>query len=501
MDQIHLLSGVSKGSVSGIIAKSDLARKAGLDLAKMDEMELMSFMYPCTQKSADVSEPDFERLRDEITCPTTRVNVQLLWEEHHEQDPDGIKRSTFYERLKAAGPPEEPKPNMHQVAKGGEKLLIDYSGLTVSYFDADRCEEVKAEIFVASWMASSYLYVEASPSQRKEDWVASHVRALRYFGCAPTYLVPDNLKSGVIKADFYDPTINRVYGEMAQHYGCAILPARSRKPQDKAGVESNVRFIQTHILGRLRNRRFTSLQELNEAIWELLPQINARTMQRYHRSRTDRFENLDQPHAAALPDTDFCVTEIIDNVKVGEDHHVVYNKHYYSAPWRYTGTRVDLWRVGSELLIYVDAERIATHPVKDEIGGYSTNDLHRPPNHLFVQKLKPLWVLARAESIGPRTHQLIRNMITADPYHCETAIRKGLGIVELTRDYTKARVESAVAWAVDCGMVTVNDIRRVLSQELDSTPLDTPPSTSQQPLCLHDNIRGAAHYYTQQQAT
>jgi len=490
-NEIQCLVGCSKGSVINTISRADKAT-LGLDRAlAMNDEELQELFYPPPNKVADEDFPDFEALRPELA--RKGVNVQLLWEEYHEKHPCGLKRSAFYNNLKLAGPPEEPKPNLHQIAKGGERLQLDYSGLTASYFDEEKGTEVEVQIFVASWMASSYLYVEASPSQQKEDWVASNARALRFFGCAPTYLVPDNLKSGVTKANFYDPKINHLYESMATHYGSVVLPARARRPQDKASVESNVRFIQTHILGRLRDRKFRSLVELNEAIWALLHEINGRPMQRYHLSRRERFEQLDLPNATKLPDTDFSVQDIKDGVLVGEDHHVHYNDHYYSAPWRLTGSRVNLMRMGNELMIYSDGERVASHPISHAIGGYTTNDTHRPPNHLFVLNLKPLWVLNEAKKIGPRTQGIISNMISADPSHSEVPIRKGLGIIELTREFPADRVESAVGWAIDHAMVKVEDIKRVLVQRLDlegSAPRGTPVKAP----CAHPNIRGPEHY-------
>jgi len=305
--------------------------------------------------------------------------------------------------------------------------------------------------------------------------------------------VPDNLKSGITRADFYDPDVNRVYSEMAEHYGSAVLPARARKPQDKAGVESNVRFIQTHILGRLRHRVFRSLVELNEAIRELLPVINGRPMQRYHRSRTQRFDELDKPNATSLPTEDFHITEIKDQVKVNDDHHVHFRGHYYSVPWRLTGARVDLWYGADQLQVYHDRERVAIHKVSMKLGGYTTNDQHRPPNHLFMNKLNPLWVLSQAEKIGPETHKIIRRLLEARPRHPDIPIRKGLGIIELARDYPPEQVERATIWAFDHGQFRLQDIRTILEQGLSNE--NFPSGSSAPKHCTqHDNIRGSDHY-------
>ncbi len=493
MNQIQQLTGTSKGTVNTIIQKAVKATVSGEKAQALSDDELLAIIYPGLRKEERIVDcPDFESLRNELAKPV--VNVQLLWEEYHELHPQSMKRSSFYEYIKAAGPPEEPKVSMHQVPKGGERLFIDYSGLRANYFDKESGKEVIVELFVANWAASSYMYVEASPSQKQEDWIASHVRAFKFFGHTPTYLVPDNLKSGVIKANFYDPTVNSLYDQMSKHYGCAVLPTRARRPQDKASVESNVKFVQTHILGRLRNRKFGSLTELNEAIWELLPKVNDRPMQRYHLSRTDRFKDQDAPYANPLPSSDFYVQEIKDDVLVQEDHHVRFNGHYYSVPWRFTSTRVNIWRMGDQIQVYQGDERITAHKINFEKGEYTTNDTHRPPHHLFVRNLSPLWVLNQAQKIGPRTHEIIRNMIAADPSHSEVAIRKGLGIVGLAKGFSNERVESAVCWSLDHAMFKVEDIRRVLEQKLDQCDPSPRPPLKKQAQFIHENIRGSDYY-------
>ncbi len=216
-------------------------------------------------------------------------------------------------------------------------------------------------------------------------------------------------------------------------------------------------------------------------------------MQRYHLSRTERFKELDVPYATPLPPSDFYVQEIKDEVLVQEDHHVLFKFHYYSVPWRFTSTRVNIWRMGDQIQIYQEGERITAHKINSKKGGYTTNDAHRPPNHLFIKKLSPLWVLNQAQKIGPRTHEIIRNMISANPSHSQIPIRKGLGIVALAKCFPNDRVESAVCWAFDHAMFKIGDIRRVLEQNLDKIDPTPSPKTTHS-LSVHENIRGANYY-------
>ena len=158
----------------------------------------------------------------------------------------------------------------------GDKLFVDYAGQTVPVVDRSTGEAREAQVFVAVLGASNYTYAEASWTQSSADWLGSHVRALEYFGGVPRAVVPDNLKAGVHRALRYEPDLNPAYQEFAEHYGLAILPARVRKPRDKAKVEAGVLVVERWILARLRHRTFFSLGELNAAIRELLEHLNTR---------------------------------------------------------------------------------------------------------------------------------------------------------------------------------------------------------------------------------
>lgn len=169
---------------------------------------------------------------------------------------------------------------MLQEHAAGDKVFVDYSGKKIPIVDRHTGEIREAEIFVAVLGASSFTYAEATWTQALPDWIGSHVRMFRFFGGVPRLIVPDNLKSGVSRASFYDPEINRSYGMMASHYGVGVLPARPRRPKDKSKVENGVRFAQSCILGRMRNQTFFSLAEANAAIGQALDRINDHVMRR-----------------------------------------------------------------------------------------------------------------------------------------------------------------------------------------------------------------------------
>ncbi|HDH06488.1 MAG TPA: IS21 family transposase [Nitrospirae bacterium] len=227
------------------------------------------------------------------------MTLELLWKEYAQDNPEGLSRSSFYRHYQKYR--KGLSISMKVIHKGGEKVFVDYSGDGLRYFNREegKWEEGKWEeagFFVGSWGASSHTYAECTASRSGQDWVKSHIRAVEYFGCVPKAFVPDNLKSTVTKANFYEPEINALYGKFAQHYDTVILPARVRKPRDKPVVESNILHLQRFIFGRLRNHTFFNLAELNQAVWEALELYNDRPMQQYKKSRKERFKLLDKPY-------------------------------------------------------------------------------------------------------------------------------------------------------------------------------------------------------------
>ena len=230
---------------------------------------------------------------------------------------------------------------MRQEHDAGDKVFVDYSGKTLPIVDGKTGEIREAEIFLGVLGASSYTFAEVTWSQALPDWIGSHVRMFRFFGGVPRLLVPDNLKSGVNKASFYDPEINRTYGMMAAHYGVGVLPARPKRPKDKAKVESGVRFAQTCILGRLRNQTFFSLAEANAAIVGAVERINTHVMRRLGQSRRDMFEAMERTALAALPAQDYEFAEW-RLARVSTDYHVEFERYFYSVPHHLIRQQVDV---------------------------------------------------------------------------------------------------------------------------------------------------------------
>jgi len=484
---------VSKGSVYNLLQRF---KQSGLNYEtsfQQTDGELWVKLFPKSTSPPKSSQfhLNLEEIHAELMKPN--VTLQLLWEDYFEENPGGLKRSAFFNHYRKYK--KKLNPSMKQEHVGGEKLYIDYSGDKASYVDRVTGKVVDVEIFVCTWGASSYCYVEASHSQKLQEWIQSNINALKYFQCGPVYMVPDNLKSAVLTADFYDPEINQSYNAMAQHYDAAVLPARSRKPKDKASVESNVRAIQCFILGRLRNLKFYSLNELNQEIWRLLELFNNRPMQEYKISRKERFEKLDKPFAQLLPNKDYLIKEIQVDLRVRDYYHVLFNEHYYSVPFELKNCKVDVHLEGKVVQIYHDGLRVASHLIGPSDFKMTTLDEHMPANHKFVKGLKnPIWVLSEAQKIGPITVRVVENFLS-DKKHIEVGIRKALGVVRLKHQFPCERIEKAAAIALFYSQVSPRDIETILEQKLDEESCNKEDaSVVETPFIHHENVRGSEYF-------
>jgi hypothetical protein len=324
------------------------------------------------------------------------------------------------------------------------------------------------------------------------------VRALTFFGCAPHAFVIDNLKSGVTKAHLYDPDINPLYAKLAAHYGVAVLPARVRKPRDKAVVESNVLHLQRHLLGRLRDKTFFSLAEINDAISGELMHYNERPMQQYGESRRLRFEQLDKPYCQALPLDAFAYSQV-KTATVAPDYHIEFDKHYYSVPFTMVGRSITVYQVNNTLEFYVDGVHVCRYRKDLPNFRYTTRDEHMPPNHQAVRGWSASGFILRAGTIGPATSEAVKIIIERQR-HPEHGFRAARGVLALDPRFPRERIERACQRAIRYNAVNYRTIKTILDKKLDEQPLPDISSIglpTSAPL-QHENLRGAEYYAEQQ---
>ena len=478
---------VSAGTVSEYVA---YAKAAGLSWPLPEGLsgeELEELLFPKRSPASrrNIPQPDWAEVHKELRRKS--VTLSLLWVEYRQAHPEGYGYSQFCHNYNQWA--EQLKPMLRQRHRAGEKLFVDYAGQTVPVVDAQTGEVREVEIFVAVLGASNYTYAEAHESQTLPNWLGAHVRALAFLGGVPEVLVPDNLKAGVKSPHLYEPDINPSYQEFARHYGVAVVPARVRKPKDKAKVEAGVQVVERWILARLRDHTFFSLGELNQVIRELLEELNNRPMRHLEQSRRELFESLDKPLLSPLPAQPYEFAHW-KKARVHIDYHVEFDKHFYSVPYGLIGKEVDVRGTEKTVEVFRNRVRVASHPRSHAKGRFSTLREHMPPAHQAVSDWSPERFLRWAEEIGPHTRNLIAAVLESRS-HPQQAYRSCLGILGLGKRYTNVRLEAACRRALPAGIRTYKGIRNILENKLDQVERDQPPAT---PLPTHANIRGEGYY-------
>jgi transposase len=479
--------GVGVGTIT-----STLARAEQVGLRKWAEVELLTEqaleerLYPSRPPAIrERRAPEWADIHTERKRPG--VTLALLHAEYLENCPEGYRYSQFCELYGHWR--KRQRLSMRQVHRAGEKTFVDFAGDHPHLVDRKTGAHIDVELFVGVLGASSYTYAEATMTQQSEEFIAAHTRMLEYFGGASAVMVSDQLRSGVSRPCRYEPKVHRTYQEWAEHYGTVVIPARPRKPKDKAKVEAAVLVTERWILARLRNETFFTLAALNARIGELLEDLNTRTMRAYGASRRDLFERLDRPLLKALPAERFAFGEWL-TATVSIDYHLAVDHHYYSVPFQFVGQKVDVRLAANTVEIYLRGQRLASYVRSYERGRHTTTPSHMPKAHQAHLEWTPTRFIHWAETIGPQTGALIR-VILSDRPHPEQGYRSCLGILRLSKRYSSERLEAACARALTVGARSYRNVDSILKKGLDRVPLRTSPPP--QPT-IHENIRGADYY-------
>jgi transposase len=487
--QIATSCGIGRPTVGEYLRR---AQEAGLSWplpADLDDtgLERLLFPPPPDMPAQLRGIPDWLAIHKELRLK--HVTLFLLWQEYRAAHPDGYQYSWFCEHYRAWQGKLDVV--MRQDHRAGEKLFVDYAGQTVPVIDRATGEVREAQIFVAVLGASNYTYAEATWTQGLPDWIGSHQRTFHFLGGVPELVVPDNLRSGVSKAHRYEPDTNPTYQDMASHYGVAVLPARVRKPRDKAKVEGGVLVVERWILAALRHRQFFSLRELNAAISELLVTLNNRPFRKLPGCRREHFEQLDRPALQPLPGESYVYAEW-KKARVHIDYHVAVDGHYYSVPHVLIKREVDVRMTHNTIECFHRGERVASHQRSKLKGRHTTVAAHMPESHRQAGEWSPERLLKWAAKTGPAAEKLIQ-VVMASRKHPQQAYRSCLGILRLGNAYGEARLEAACRRALVLGSCRYKSIESILKHRLDEQPLE-----DQQELSLpetHDNIRGPAYYH------
>ncbi|WP_367298210.1 IS21 family transposase [Loigolactobacillus coryniformis] len=412
---------------------------------EMDDEWFEALLFPHKKRESKGRQlPDFEHIHTELA--KSNVTLSLL---HYEYEamcrqnnviPYAYRTFCQYYHEYA----QKYKATMRIKRKPGETMEVDWAGTTLSLTDSDTGEIVKAYLFVATLPCSQYGYCEARLSMKQEDWLVSHIHAYKYFGGVTEILVPDNLKTGVTRHQAGEAVLNSTYRELASHYNTIILPTRVRTPKDKANVEGSVKILSTWIIAALRNEKFFTLIELNQAVREKLDEFNLRPFTKKYKkgNRKDAFISEEQFALQPLPRVPYKMATW-KTATVQLDYHTNVENMFYSVPYEYIQNKVDI-KVTKDLVeIFYKDSRIASHKrLYGKLGQFSTNHDHLPENHQLYLDYTPKEAIKWAESIGEATTEVVRYLLKSAKVE-KQALQATLRLKNFGRKYSSEAIEQA----------------------------------------------------------
>jgi transposase len=483
--------GVSASTVRDSIVRLEAAGMSWPISEGVDDAELERRLYQ-PRGGADAKhfvEPNYQHLFRELA--RRGVTLQLLWHDYkRENGENGYQYSHFtvmYRRWQ-----KSLEVTMRQEHRAGEIMFVDFAGQTMPITDAITGHVSNAQIFVATMGASSYTFALALPDQSLPQWLRAHCRAYRFFGGVPRLTVPDNLRSGVSKTCLYEPDINPAYAEMAKHFGTAVVPARVRKPRDKAKVENGVQQVERWVLAPLRNHKFFHIDELNAALIEPLQWLNARRFAKLDTTRHALFCDVDRPVLKPLPEKDFEIAEWKCDVMVNIDYHVELDRRFYSVPYQLTGKRVDIRYTSTLVEILHKGRRVGLHQRLLGNTRFVTEPGHRPKAHQRWADWSPSRLIKWGEGVGANVGVFISEVLEARP-HPEQGYRSCMGVMRLVKRFGPARTEAACKRALALKSYSYKSIESMLRTGVESLPLKQSSAATMSPR-EHVNIRGPSYY-------
>lgn len=479
--------GLNRGTVSDYLVRAAAAKLMWPLPSDMDDATLEARLFPpTTVSSTRKPHPDWHYIH--LQLKKKGATLKGLHEEYLEQHLDGMAYSRFCEGYRHWSK-KHLKKYLRQNHVAGERTFVDYAEPTIAIHDRGSGELKRAQIFVGVLGASNFTYCEAHWSQQLPNWIAAHVRMFEYFEGSTEIIVCDNLKSAVIKASRTEPEIHPTYAAMSEHYDAMVLPAYPEEPQHKAKVENAVLIVERWILFCLRKRIFTSLEEANEAIRELLERLNDRPFQRLPGSRRSQYLAIDKPALKPLPVQRYEYTEF-HKVRVGLDGFFKVDDREYSAPDALYGLEIEVRLTSATVEILHAGRRIGSH-VRRFSGPPVVDPSHLSPARQHFKFWEPSIELDWAETVGPYTKAFLA-MLLKNIRAKESGMRKANSMKGLKKQYGIERLDSACARAIEISATSVSSVRSILRTGLDQQKRTD--STVQEADFEHENLRGADFY-------
>ncbi|MFV0346273.1 MAG: IS21 family transposase [Bacteroidales bacterium] len=484
--------------ISKATVKSYLDKLAGIKqsidaLLKLEDNELEKLFFSGNPAYKDDRFEVLNKLLDSYLreLKKTGVTRQVLWEEYRQQYPDGYGRSQFSYHI--AQHLKKKNPSLPLSHEPGDKLFVDFAGKKLSYVDMETGEIIECQVFVACLPYSDYCFCIAVPSQTIDDFIYALKMCLEDLSGVPKALVPDNLKAAVTKADKYEPEINRTLQDFANHYNMAVVPARARKPQDKALVENQVKLIYSRVYARIRDMQFHSIGELNEAISEHTRKHNQTRMQKRDYCREEHFLSNEKHLLKPLPKNEFEI-KYYKEYTLAQNNHILLGQdgHYYSAPYKYIGKKLKVIYTRSLVRIFYNREQIAVHKRDYRKNVYTTNKDHLCSTHLHYLKRSPEYYKRKAGELSESFSRFVELMFEQDVYP-EQLYRSCDGLLSLQRNTDNLVFDKACRIAIEHENYKCGFVKNIIQNKMTSIKIEEPKSS----LPKHNNIRGKEYYNNQ----
>lgn len=488
----HKLVGIHRNSVNQYVQQFVASGKSFEELLALSD-EALKRLFP---SKGTIDKARYEELSGQFTyfrgeLKKAGCTKQILWQDYILKHPEGYGYTQFNEhlnrwlkRIKSSG---------KLTHKAGDKVYVDYTGKKLSYVDKETGEVIEVEVFVGILPCSQYTFVEASRSQKKEDFIASMNNCLAYFGGVPQSVVPDNLKSAVSKASKYEAVLNKTFKDFGLHYGCAINPTRSYSPQDKALVEGAVKIVYQRIFYPMNKMTFFSLDDINKEIQRLLALYNDYLLSNIDISRKQQFNSIEKNSLSSLPSEGYEIkTYKRATVQKMGYIRITADKNYYSVPYRHIGKRVEVRYDSQTVEVCFGTERLAIHKRNYQQGKYNTIKDHLSSHHKYYQGWSPGYFEKRAASYGEYVVAYIKALIAQGQYP-EIAFKQCSGILSLYDKNNKDRLNKVCKRGLSFHKYGFGIIQNILKNNMDQLENDI-NETERKSIPEHKNVRGSEHY-------
>lgn len=487
---------IGSGTVQLILKRFESSGFSLDDLKTMEPKEVERIFYPPENfQRKNIETPDFAHYYERIHTKGSRINLSYCWLEYKTANPNGYEQSQFYELYKRFVENTFGKRDIKMPVerKPGEKLYIDWVGDQPELLvDVETGEVLKVHLFVTTLGVSSKIYAEAFPNEKLESFVIGTVHALEFYQGIPKYLVPDNLKAAVTKHTKDELILQSAYSDLEDFYDTIVLPPPPRKPKGKPTVENHVRYLETHLVEKLKERIFTSMEELNSAIKEIVAVLNSRNYQNKNYSRTDLFMKYDKPCLKPLPGGSFTVCDYKTVSKIPDNYHVEYDDHYYSVVYTHCGKPAIIKATASEIRICDQYNRLICKHKRSyrDFPKYITEDSHMRPEHLYYKEVNEkdgAYYRRWASVFGPNMSDFI-DRILKSAKHEEQAYNSCAGLLHAVKNLPHGIVEETARQCIEMNSCRYKTFKQVLNRILNNH------STNSTVLPEHENIRGKGFY-------